>query len=62
MPKLWMGGVGTLCAIAHYRAALFWFRYFLRKLQPYVVQIFNIDCGILGAPRLKTVQILTDEQ
>ena len=22
MPKLWMGGVGTLCAIAHYRAAL----------------------------------------
>ena len=23
MPKLWMGGVGTLCAIAHYRAALF---------------------------------------
>ena len=23
MPKLWMGGVGTLCAIAHYRATLF---------------------------------------
>ena len=23
MPKLWMSGVGTLCAIAHYRAALF---------------------------------------
>ena len=23
MPKLWMGGIGTLCAIAHYRAALF---------------------------------------
>ena len=22
MPKLWMSGVGTLCAIAHYRAAL----------------------------------------
>ena len=22
MPKFWMGGVGTLCAIAHYRAAL----------------------------------------
>ena len=22
MPKLWMGGVGSLCAIAHYRAAL----------------------------------------
>ena len=23
MPKMWMGGVGILCAIAHYRAALF---------------------------------------
>ena len=26
MPKLWMGGVGTLCAIAHYRVALFGLR------------------------------------
>ena len=23
MPKLWMSGVGTLCAIAHYRDSLF---------------------------------------
>ena len=23
MSKLWMSGVGTLCAIAHYRASLF---------------------------------------
>ena len=23
MPKLWMSGVGTLCAIAHYRVSLF---------------------------------------
>ena len=23
MPKLWMVGFGTLCAIAHYRAALY---------------------------------------
>ena len=24
MPKLWMSGVGTLCAIAHYRASMFY--------------------------------------
>ena len=31
MPKLWMSGVGTLCAVAHYRASspcLFMFSYF----------------------------------
>ena len=31
MPKLWMSGVGTLCAIAHYRAALFIYYYLFGK-------------------------------
>ena len=34
MPKLWMSGVGTLCAIAHYRVALY-----VNNLYDFKVQI-----------------------
>ena len=41
MPKLWMSGVETLCAIGDYRAALFYFRIKLCQLTMLKTTVFS---------------------